>query len=267
MNPYFYKIKHKTSGKIYVGCQYHSLANKNDFWKTYFTSSKTIHKLINSEGANAFDIILILERVDAQQYEHRYLSKAFHLLGKKKFTEIFYNRTLSPGIVLTPEIIDKTNKTKRERWSSGIIKKPVPPSLKGSKRSDRMKQRLSASKLGHAVSSETRKKLSEANIGKKQSAETIEKRKAAFLLNEKSCGKKYWLFISPTSMYYYMLGSRNTILASLKLSSGPGFRNYVNTGSSPKNGKNVGWLFYEGKDIINKILENISKDKVIKYER
>ena len=64
-----------------------------------------------------------------------------------------------------------------------------------------------------------------------------------------------------------MLGNRNTILVSLGLSAGPGFRNYVNTGNSPNNGKNVGWLFYEGKDTINKILENIPKEKVITYER
>ena len=267
MKPYFYKIKHKTSGKIYVGCQYHSAANKDDFWEKYFTSSRTIHELISNEGASAFDVLLLLERDDAQHYEHRYLSKAFYLLGKKKFTELFYNRTLSPGIVLTPTIIDKINKTKRERWNSGIIKKPTPPTSKGKHRSDTMKQRLSASKLGHPVSAETRKKLSDANIGKTQSAATIEKRKKALLLNEKSCGKKYWLFRSPDGIYYYMLGNRNTILVSLGLSAGPGFRNYVNTGNSPNNGKNVGWLFYEGKDTINKILENITKEKVITYER
>ncbi len=265
-NPYFYKIKHKKSGKYYVGSQYGKNANKENFFKSYFTSSKKIKEIVSNEGADAFDICLIIERSDAREYEAYYLQKCYSLLKKEKFLILFYNRSLSPGILLDDNIIVKQTKTKKERWSTGKISKPIPPNWKGKKRSDLMKERLSKSRMGHPVSEETREKLRKANLGKTKSEYTLKKWTESLSKNENAYGKKHWLFISPDGLYYYTVGKRNKRLHDLGLTEGPGFFNYVNTGKTPSQGKNVGWIFYEGKLQIEQILNNIDESKIIKYE-
>lgn len=47
---------------------------------------------------------------------------------------------------------------------------------KGVKRSDEVRARISAAKMGHAVSEETRRKISDAQTGRKQSEETVARR-------------------------------------------------------------------------------------------
>lgn len=264
--PYFYKIRHKRTGKYYVGSQYGKFAKKTNFLTEYFTSSSKIQEIITNEGIDAFDIIRIVERDDARDYESYYLSKCIRLLGKEKFLDLFYNRTTSPGIILDEEIISKQTATKKSLWEQGKITKPTPPNWKGKKRSSQMKKRLSESKMGHEVTEETRKKLREANLGKTQSESTKKKRAQSLAKNENAYGKKHWLFISPDGAYHYTVGKRNERLHKLGLSEGPGFINYVNTGNSPQNGKNVGWIFYEGKDQITGILRNVEEEKVIRYE-
>lgn len=48
--------------------------------------------------------------------------------------------------------------------------------LKGVKRSDEVRARISAAKMGHAVSEEARRKIADTQRGRKQSEETIAKR-------------------------------------------------------------------------------------------
>ena len=264
--PYFYKIKHKATGKYYVGSQYGKRACKENFFVTYFTSSKCIIDVVLDEGVDAFEIVSIIERDDARAYESYYLQKCYRLLGKDKFLDVFYNRTLSPGIILDETIIAKQTETKRNRWANGIIQKPTPPDWKGKRRSERMKQRLSQTLMGHAVSDETRQKLRDANLGKIESQQTKEKRKASLAKNKNSYGRKHWLFVSPDMKYYYTLGKRNIRLHELGLSEGSGFFNYLNTNTSPRRGKNSGWLFYEGEENIKKILDTVKQENIIQYE-
>lgn len=49
---------------------------------------------------------------------------------------------------------------------------------KGVKRSDEVRARISAAKMGHSVSEEARRKIADTQTGRKQSAETIAKRAA-----------------------------------------------------------------------------------------
>lgn len=265
-NPYFYKIKHKTTGKYYVGSQYGKTSNKSNFFTSYTTSSKKINKIIKDEGIGAFDIVILKERSDAREYEHRYLKKAYSLLGKEKFLSMFYNRNISPGIILDNDIIAQQTFTKKQSWATGKKLKPMPPNWKGKTRSQTMKDRLSASKLGHTVSLSTRQKLSNANIGKTQTEITKKKRADALKKNKNAYGRKYWLFVSPTNQYYFTIGKRNHRLHSLGLSEGSGFINYVNTNKSPSQGKNIGWLFFEGEERIKEVLKNVNEKDIIYYE-
>jgi len=60
--PYFYIIHHKPSGKKYAGAKWSKDADPNRLFKAggYFTSSKTIHKLIETTGVDSFEILDIL---------------------------------------------------------------------------------------------------------------------------------------------------------------------------------------------------------------
>ena len=109
MKPYFYKIKHLNTGKYYVGSQYGKNSDPTKFWKTYFTSSKVVKSIIHLDGIESFQIIEIIERNDAREYERRYLKKCFGMLGRQKFLSIFLNRNIAPGILLTKDIIEKAN--------------------------------------------------------------------------------------------------------------------------------------------------------------
>ncbi len=57
--PYTYLIIHKTTGLWYYGSQYanskNRVANPENLWKSYFTSSKVIKRLIEEYGINDFD--------------------------------------------------------------------------------------------------------------------------------------------------------------------------------------------------------------------
>ena len=113
MTPYFYKILHKNTGKIYVGSQYGKNSDPKNLWKSYFSSSVYVKKLIEEYGIESFEILTIKERSDAREYEQRYLLKMYYILGKDKFCNIFINKNLSPGILLTEEMIEKANIKRR----------------------------------------------------------------------------------------------------------------------------------------------------------
>lgn len=109
MQPYFYKILHKPTGKFYVGSQYGKFSDPKKFWKTYFTSSKFVKELIIKDGETSFEIVKIYVRDDARDYEKRFLKKVYNYMGKDRFLETFLNRNIAPGILLTEEIITRAN--------------------------------------------------------------------------------------------------------------------------------------------------------------
>lgn len=115
---YFYKIKHKITGQYYVGCQYGKNADPNNFFITYFTSSKSVESM----GYENFVIVYIKTRLDAREYESRYLKKAYHLLGRDRFLQIMLNRNIAPGILLTEDQIKVANE-KRKISNSKSAKK------------------------------------------------------------------------------------------------------------------------------------------------
>ena len=54
--PYTYIITFKETGEFYYGSKYGVDANPEYFWIRYFTSSKTIHKLIELYGKDSFEV-------------------------------------------------------------------------------------------------------------------------------------------------------------------------------------------------------------------
>lgn len=76
--PYVYFIRHKASGKWYIGSKYSHDADPANLFETYFTSSKLIHSMIEAEGRGAFErrVIKTFETAEeALAYENRLLVK------------------------------------------------------------------------------------------------------------------------------------------------------------------------------------------------
>ena len=113
MNPYFYKIQHKPTGKIYIGSQYGKNSDPKNLLNDYFTSSKSVKRLMEQDGMESFVILLIDERLDAREYEQKYLLETYYEIGRDRFLNEYLNRNLSPGILLTKDIIDKANKKRK----------------------------------------------------------------------------------------------------------------------------------------------------------
>ena len=185
MKPYFYKIQHVPTGKYYVGTQYGKTSDPYKFWKTYFTSSKYVKNLIERDGEDSFIIINIQIRNDARIYEHRYLKKAYNLLGKSKFLEIFLNRNIAPGILLTDEIISQAN-----------IKRSVSNSISAKKLFDEGRHNFQIKNAGELE--HVRKLRSERMLGnnfganREMTADLKEKLAKKSEGNTNVRGKKWW---------------------------------------------------------------------------
>jgi hypothetical protein len=113
MKPYYYLIIHKPSGKYYAGSQYGKTSNPDNLLKTYFTSSKLVKELIQKDGVESFAIQYIECRDDAREYEQKYLMENYEKYGREKFLQTYLNRNLSPGILLSEDIIEKANKKRK----------------------------------------------------------------------------------------------------------------------------------------------------------
>ena len=118
---YFYKIREKSTGKYYVGCQWRKDADPANFWVSYFTSSPYIKK----QPKEDFEVIRVEAREDAREYEARYLKKAFGLLGKERFFELMINKhCIDFGIVSDEAIALRAKKAAKTMtgyywWTNG----------------------------------------------------------------------------------------------------------------------------------------------------
>lgn len=73
--PYFYIIKHKVSGKKYAGSRWALGCHPSELMKEdgYKTSSPRIHKIIDNEGIEAFEILQIIQLDNPYEFETRFL--------------------------------------------------------------------------------------------------------------------------------------------------------------------------------------------------
>lgn len=156
--PFTYCITHKKTGKKYYGVRYKNDCHPNDLWDKYFTSSKTIKKLIKNEGLNAFEIEIrkvFSDKESAIVWEQKVLQRL-----KVTTNENWFNESISPGKIIWS---NKTRRIHSNRMSGD--KNP----FFGKKHSEETKKKMSLSKkgkFGHKMSEETKKKLSLAKKGK-----------------------------------------------------------------------------------------------------
>jgi len=173
MQPYYYRIKHIKTGKIYVGSQYGKNANPSLFFVKYFTSSHKVRQIIMEEGRHAFLVEKVYPCVDARNYEEKVLRYWYRKLGRIQFNEIFINQCVSPGTQLSPEqlseaAVGNTNVRGKAWWNNGSKMKrsidcPGDGWNKGAlKHSEETKKKRSESNKGKVRTEEQRKKYSES---------------------------------------------------------------------------------------------------------
>jgi hypothetical protein len=248
-----------------VGCQYGKTANKDNLLKSYFTSSKAIQKIIKLEGVGIFKIIKIVERPDARDYEHRYLTRCYTMLGKDNFVRILYNRTTNPAIILDNSMVRSIIEKRTRSYSEGKYIQPIPPNWKGKSRSESMRKKLSNTLMGHSVSEDVRFKIRAKLLGRNRSADTIMKTKASRFENPNN----HYLFISPgQKQYHIVVGNSYAKLKELGLASEK--RNFVDRLNTycpvdARNSKNFEWTFFRGRDIIEDVLRAVDPSSIIKH--
>ena len=90
--PYVYWIKNITTGYKYIGVKYGKRnTHPNLFWKTYFTSSNNVHKLIDLYGQDDFKIKILKtfdNKYDALTYENKLNRLAFRRVD---YLNLHYN--------------------------------------------------------------------------------------------------------------------------------------------------------------------------------
>jgi hypothetical protein len=80
--PHTYLIRFIPTGQLYYGCSYantrYKIAHPLLLWKTYFTSSETVEKLIQEHGVNSFEVVSTKIHKDKETtllWEHRFLTR------------------------------------------------------------------------------------------------------------------------------------------------------------------------------------------------
>jgi hypothetical protein len=177
MKPYYYLIKHIPSGRYYAGSQYGKKSDPENLLKTYFTSSKYVKELLKSDGPDSFVIEKIECRTDAREYEQQFLIEKYNEFGREVFMQKFLNRNLSPGILLTKDIIEKANGPEKRKKCSDSAKKryaegrhnfqhQINPSKLDTNR-EKSSQRMKGNNYGslRTMSNELKEKLAEKSKG------------------------------------------------------------------------------------------------------
>lgn len=178
---YFLTFIHpETQEKLYyIGCRYsnskyNGIANPNDFWKTYFTSSTKVQSLREQFGNEAFRFSIrktFTTKKQCLDYEQKLLTK----LNAKKRAE-FLNDSNGGYTYYTNTISEETKK----KMSLAKI---------GKKFSDEHRNNLKKNHRGRTgvkASNKTKQLMSQANVGsnnpmhdKKHSPEALAKISAA----------------------------------------------------------------------------------------
>lgn len=181
-SPFVYLIRHIPSGKFYAGSRTAKGCHYSDLWTNYFTSSKYVKELINSDGIDSFQILMIFEcvgRNNALQFETTLL-KAVDAAKSRSWL----NKTNSDGKFSQTGIFTINCNSRKAKFSKER-KKCKPYSLErrlnmsagkiGVLASESHKANISASLKGRKHSSEAIAKISAAHRGSKRSNETCEK--------------------------------------------------------------------------------------------
>lgn len=115
MIPYTYCVFNKVTKQRYYGVRFAKNSNPQELWKTYFTSSKYVHKLIKQYGIDSFDYRVrktFINKQSAILWENKVLRR-LNVLDKPNWL----NRSTNKAIILSDdkqlEVYKKISKSLR----------------------------------------------------------------------------------------------------------------------------------------------------------
>lgn len=100
--PYFYIIQHMPSGRLYVGSRWKSGCCPEELMKPhgYLTSSSQIWKLIEADGIESFDILLILTDVECNCHVNEfesYFLQSNNIASDPEWINLHNNESVGPA--------------------------------------------------------------------------------------------------------------------------------------------------------------------------
>lgn len=198
---YVYFLKHIPTGLMYIGSRYTDAASPDEFWHTYFTSSKRVKSLIEQYGPETFEYSIrktFESREACFDYECRLLSR-LQARYRKDFLNLHHNEGFSCSIPSRRGKRNKPPKIKYFWYTDGTqdIKcsegtDPKAGFYRGrtrgknfGKRSPQFCAKMSAVKKGVPLSEHHLKRIKETRVGmtgKKHTSETKQKMRESRLL-------------------------------------------------------------------------------------
>jgi len=112
--PFTYRVTHLPTGTWYYGVRYADGCDPSDLWKSYYTSSTRISKLLAQDGLEAFTAEVrrtFAAKEDAIRWEHRVLRRILGLAT-------CLNESAFPAV--SPEARARGNATKRKVQATGL---------------------------------------------------------------------------------------------------------------------------------------------------
>ena len=100
MISYTYLLKHIPTNRYYYGVRFKKGCKPEDFWKTYFTSSKKVKGLIKKYGKKSFifEIRKIFKTIkEARNWEHKVL-KRMKVIYRNDFLNQSDNKQVDPRV-------------------------------------------------------------------------------------------------------------------------------------------------------------------------
>lgn len=176
--PYTYLLIHKPSNKKYYGVRFAKDCSPNDLWVKYFSSSKEVHRLIESDGLDSFIVEVrktFLTNDDAIAWEEKVLRR-MNVLEKNDWL----NLNIAGAIKQTTEVIAKAKLNNNRVYKKGFKhseetrrkmsesrKGKVGPN-KGKTMTAEQKAKISSKMKNRKVSDDTRIKLRESALRRKK---------------------------------------------------------------------------------------------------
>jgi hypothetical protein len=141
---YTYLIKHIPTNQFYYGVRYAKNCSPSDLWKTYFTSSKKVAKLIEQYGKDTFvyEIRKVFDDVEhAQNWEKKVL-KRMRIPHRNDFLNHRYSYSIPSMLGSSHPLYEVGHKEKS-------------------------KLKMSISHMGKKLSQQTKEKMSNSRLGEK----------------------------------------------------------------------------------------------------
>jgi len=191
MQPYFYVIKHKETGKYYAGSRTAKNSNPSELLKEdgYHTSSIIVKKIITITGLKSFEVVRIKTfntPNEAYDYETRFLKKV-NAANNINFLNL-HNNVFTLGEVIDNEFVPFTSKGGK---IGGVINAinghmlRIREMVDEEKRIAKVKKTLSENKTGCFLDEELHKKS--ASLGGK-----VQGKRNAESGHLKNIACKYW---------------------------------------------------------------------------